>query len=246
MQDWQSLLANLYDKFEEHDKKTSLIQDIDRKILSGGVTPLDFTIPFVDRLLHPVDADGYLFFQREGADSYALCRTSPERQLSAVRLDTTDIPELSTVLEPKDWPRSKDWIPTDANSLVCEPVMVGKEQWGLLIFHWKRPRPADAGFISDVVRQLSIGVAALKSRERIALLEKMHSLFFERELDLKACLEAVRDETLDILSKHRKSDLLLQILFKEPKPTNPDVKDEPLAIPWSSNSEEIGGRVPLA
>jgi signal transduction histidine kinase len=245
MQEWQSLLAQLYDYFEEHDKKTSLIQDIDRTILRGDVTPLAFARPFADQLLDRVDADGLLFFQREGPASYVLRHATPrsDRQL-AERLDTTDIPKLSEILRRDTWRRSDDWMPPDAKAMLCEPVMFGEEQWGLLIFYWKRPVPTGQGFISDVAKQLSIGVATLKSREQLVLFRSMHSLFFERDLDQKACLAVVRDQTLGILRKHEEP-ILLQILFTEATATGPAATDEPLVIHWSSNADEVGVRVPL-
>src|SRR5690349_6870884 len=99
MQEWQSLLAQLYDYFEEHDNKTSLIQDIDRTILRGNITPIEFAVPFVERLLDRVDADGLLFFKRESPASYALRLATPssDRQLP-MRLAITDVPKLSDVL----------------------------------------------------------------------------------------------------------------------------------------------------
>lgn len=245
MQEWQSLLAQLYDYFEEHDKKTSLIQDIDRTILRGDVTPLAFARPFADQLLDRVDADGLLFFQREGADSHVLRHATPrsDRQLPE-RLDTTDIPKLSEILRRDTWRRSDDWMPPDAKALLCEPLMFGEEQWGLLIFYWKRPVPTGQGFISDVAKQLSIGVATLKSREQLVLFRSMHSLFFERDLDQKACLAVVKDQTLNILRTHEEP-ILMQILFTEATATGPAVPDEPLVIRWSSNADEVGVRVPL-
>ncbi len=248
MQDWQSLLAQLYDHFEEHDKKTSLIQDIDRNILRGDATPLEFAVPFIDRLLDRVDADGFLFFKREGPSSYVLClaRPSSDGQLP-MRLAATDVPKLSDVLQRDNWSHSDAWIPLDANVLLCEPVMFGEQPWGLLIFHWKRPVTAGQRFISDVASQLSIGVATLISRQQLVLFRGMHSLFFERELDQKACLEVVRDETLTILAKHDEP-ILVQILFTEAIATDRGATDrnsEPLVIRWSSNADEVGVRVPL-
>jgi signal transduction histidine kinase len=245
MQEWQSLLAQLYDYFEEHDKKTSLIQDIDRAILHGDITPLAFARPFADQLLDCVDADGLLFFQREGPVSYILRHVTPPsaRQLPE-RLDTTDIPKLSEILPRDTWRRSDDWMPPDAQAMLCEPVMFGEEQWGLLIFYWNRPVPTGQAFISDVAKQLSIGVATLKSREQLVLFRSVHSLFFERDLDQKACLAVVRDQTLEILSKHEEP-ILLQILFTEATATGPAATDEPLVIHWSSNADEVGVRVPL-
>jgi signal transduction histidine kinase len=246
MQEWQSLLAQLYDYFEEHDQKTSLIQDIDRTILRGDQTPLGFTIPFVERLLKRVDADGLLFFQREGPDSYALRHvTPPSDRLLPERLAAADAPELSEVLRRDGWPGSAAWIPDDANTLFCESVMFGEEPWGLLMFYWKRPVPTGQRFISDVVSQLSIGVARLISREQLVLFRSMHSLFFERDLDQKACLEVVKNQALHILKKHEEP-ILLQILFTEAVATDPTATDdEPLVIRWSSNADEVGVRVPL-